>query len=498
MPAPNGFEMKKTVLFSILCLAMLSCSQKSGKEEALAAHNTVERIKDEWAKVEKPIEIIVTERTKEELEAIGSIGVFLSGNPEETAREFHFDGESFKPATPVFADSTVHPVVFYPFKSGLHPSDTIKVKMPMGAVLTGSYESTTQTNEKIQVKMKLKDLTALLRLKLKSDNISDILNGVEVTTPRGVVVTHRKPFNGEWLETRASQSVRSVLTDCMLNNGRHHDFHLVPDENSSDVTIGLNVNGKFMYVETTLPPLRAGSITELHLSLTKGKLNIGSSWVDTKHSFCDLPEIRTDSIRNLNFLQKDGTVSETHNDQSIALVIETDGVHGKAVALKDFEAGMVFRGRNFSTGHIMPTVDGQFSEGCFNPNRMENEMENAIAFNSGVRYSGKCAFGYQNGSLLTGTIITDCDLDVLESFAGMAVLRTAYIPSVFELAQFSQFLSKYKEKMPEVFEMPDGFYTTSCESSEHTYYAVNPVTCRISAYNSKAYPSSRLRLYYLF
>lgn len=498
MPVPNGFEMKKTVLFPILCLAMLSCSHQPGKEDALTAHNTVERIKDEWAKVEKPLEIVVTGRTKEELEAIGSIGVFLSDNPEETAKEFHFDGESFKPATPVLADSTVHPVVFYPFRSGLHPSDTIEMKMPMGAVLAGSYESTTQSNEKIHVKMKLRDLTALLRLKLKSDNISDILNGVEVTNPRGVVVTHRKPFNGEWLETRASRSVRSVLTDCMLNNGRHHDFHLVPDESSSDVTIGLHVNGTFIYVETTLPPLRAGSITELHLSLAKGKLNIGSSWVDTRHPFCDLPEARTDSIRNLNFLQKDGTVSETHNGQSIALVIETDGAHGKAVALKDFEAGMVFRGRDFSTGHIMPTVDGQFSEGCFNPNCKGNEKENAIAFNSGVRYSGKCAFGYRNGSLLTGAIITGCDLDVLETFVGTAVLRTAYIPSVFELAQFSQFLSRYKGKMPDVFEMPDGFYTTSCESSEHTYYTVNPVTCRISAYNSKEYPTSRLRLYYLF
>lgn len=310
MPVPNGFEMKETVLLTILCLAMLSCSHKPGKEDALTAHNTVERIKDEWSKVEKPLEIIVTERTKDELEAIGSIGVFLSDNPEETAKEFHFDGESFKPVTPVLADSTVHPVIFYPFQSGLHPSDTIEMKMPMGAVLSGSYESTTQSNEKTHVKMKLRDLTALLRLKLKSDNISDILNGVEVSNPHGVVVTHRKPFNGEWLETRAAQSVRSVLTDCMLNNGRHHDFHLVPDESSSDVTIGLNVNGRFIYVETTLPPLRAGSITELHLSLVKAKLNIGSSWVDTRHPFCDLPEVRTDSIKNLNFLQKDGTISK--------------------------------------------------------------------------------------------------------------------------------------------------------------------------------------------
>lgn len=498
MPVPNGFEMKETVLLTILCLAMLSCSHKPGKEDALTAHNTVERIKDEWSKVEKPLEIIVTERTKDELEAIGSIGVFLSDNPEETAKEFHFDGESFKPVTPVLADSTVHPVIFYPFQSGLHPSDTIEMKMPMGAVLSGSYESTTQSNEKTHVKMKLRDLTALLRLKLKSDNISDILNGVEVSNPHGVVVTHRKPFNGEWLETRAAQSVRSVLTDCMLNNGRHHDFHLVPDESSSDVTIGLNVNGRFIYVETTLPPLRAGSITELHLSLVKAKLNIGSSWVDTRHPFCDLPEVRTDSIKNLNFLQKDGTISETHNNQSIALVTETDGVHGKAVALKDFEAGMVLRGHNFSTGHIMPTVDGQFSEGCFHPNLMEKEKENAVAFNTGVRYSEKCAFGYRNGSMLTAAIVTDSDPDVLETFAGKAVLRTAYIPSVFELAQFSQFLSKYRGKMPEVFEIPDGFYTTSCESSEHTYYAVDPVTCRISAYNSKAYPISKLRLFYLF
>ncbi|MCM1312902.1 MAG: hypothetical protein NC206_04475 [Bacteroides sp.] len=490
--------MKKAILLPTLCLMLFSCSQKSGKEEALTALNTVERVKDEWAKVEKPLEIIVTERTKEELAAIGSIGVFLSDNQEETAREFHFDGESFKPVTPVLADSTVRPVIFYPFQTGLHPSDTVEVRTPMGAVLSGSYVSTTQTNEKIHVKMKLKDLAALLRLKIQSDNISDILNGVEVINPRGVVVTHRKPFNGEWLETRAAQSVRSVLTECMLNNGRHHDFHLVPNESPGDVTVGLQVNGKYLYVKTTLPPLRAGSITELHLSLAKAKLSIGSSWVDTRHPFCDLPETQTDSVKSLQFLQKDGTISETYNDQSIAIVMETDGVHGKAVALKDSERGMVFRESDFSTGLILPTVDGQFCEGCFNPNRMENGHENTIAFNPSVKYSEKCALGHRNGCRLTGSILMDCDLDVLDIFVDMAVLRTAYIPSVFEMAQLSLFLSKYENRLPDVFEMPEGFYTTSCESSEHTYYAVNPVTCRISAYNSKAYPTSKLRLYYLF
>ncbi len=491
--------MKPSAILAIAVLFVCSCSGNKEQNDALAAHNTVEKVKEEWAKVEKPLSITIIDRDKEELEAIGSIGVFLSDNPEDIAKEFRFDGESFKPVNAVNVDSTVIPVVIYPFRPGLHPNDSIKTDNEIGASLIGIYESTEQTIDNINVRMKLKEITALLRLKIKSDSITDVLEGIEINCERGIAASHFRPFNGEWIETRATRNIRTCLTNCMLNNGRHHDFHMIPTNESGEIVIGVKVNGHYVYVGTTIPPMRAGSITELRLTLSKGKVNIGSSWVDTKHPFAKETVETGDSIKPLKYLKTDGSVTGTYDDRCIAIVIDTDGKHGKAVSLTDIPMGMMFKGKDFSTGIILPTVDGQFNEGCFKPGANRNsESEKVIAFNPNVRYSAKCAFGHRNGGLLTSTIVANCNLDVLDVFTELAALGTTYIPTVYELAWLSFFLEKNKDSLPAEFEMPEGFYTTCCESGNDTYYSVDIENCKVSAHNSKLYPNTNLRLFYLF
>ncbi len=499
MRVQKGFSMKPTTILPILALVFFSCSGNMEQNGALVARDTAEKVKEKWLKVEKPLTITVIGRDKDELEDIGSIGVFLSDNPEEIAKEFRFDGESFKPVNAVYVDSTVIPVVIYPFRPGLHPNDSIKTDTEIGASLIGIYESTEQTKDSINVKMKLKEITALLKLKIKSDSITDVLEGIEVNCERGIAASHFRPFNGEWIETRATRNIRTCLTNCMLNNGRHHDFHMIPTEESGEIVIGVKVNGHYVYVGTTIPPMRAGSITELRLTLSKGKVNIGSSWVDTKHPFSKETVETTDSIQPLKYLKTDGSVTGTYDDRCIAIVIETDGKHGKAVSLTDLPIGMMFKGRDFSTGIILPTVDGQFNEGCFKPGAIrDSESEKIIAFNPNVRYSAKCAFGHRNGGLLTSTIIANCNLDVLDAFTELAALGTAHIPTVYELAWLSFFLEKNNDSLPSEFEMPEGFYTTCCESGNDTYYSVDIRSGRVSAFNSKQYPGTNLRLFYLF
>lgn len=325
MSAQKEFNLTIPVISIIVPLMMCSCTGNTANTDSLPAHNTMEKIREEWSRVEKPLVITVTERSRAELEAIGSIGVFLTDSPEETALEFHFDGEKFSPLTPVTVDSTVTPVAVYPYRAGLHPGDSIEAAGNIGTFFVGIHESTTQTNENINVKMRLKDITAMLRLEIRSDSIGDILDGIELKCNHGIAASHMRPFNGEWIETRAARSIRTVLTDCMVNNGRYHDFHMVPTSESGELTIGLKVNGRFVYVSTTVPPMREGSITELRLSISTGRLNIGSSWVDTKHPFCKENKEQADSIKVLNFLQNDGTITGTCDDKSIAMVIETDG-----------------------------------------------------------------------------------------------------------------------------------------------------------------------------
>jgi hypothetical protein len=71
---------------------------------------------------------------------------------------------------------------------------------------------------------------------------------------------------------------------------------------------------------------------------------------------------------------------------------------------------------------------------------------------------------------------------------------TAYLPSLYEMARLSIEL----HKLPEAFQQPEGFYATCCESGNDTYYAIDPRQYLISAYNSKAYPTTKVRLFYLF
>lgn len=491
--------MKYTAILSIVMILICSCSGNKGNDNTLTAHNTVERVREEWSRVEKPLSITVIDRDKDELEAMGSIGVFLSDNPEETVREFRFDGETFRPVNAVNVDSTVVPVVIYPYRPGIHPNDSIDADSEIGVAYIGIYSSTSQTSDNINVKMKLKEITALLRLKIKSDSITDVLEGIDVNCEKGIAASHFRPFNGEWIETRATRSLRTVLTGCMVNNGRHHDFNMIPTEEAGEITIGVKVNGHYLSVGTIIPPMRAGSITELRLTISSGKLNIGSSWVDTRHSFTKPASKVNADVQPLQYLRTDGTITVNYDDKCIAIVIDTDGKHGKAVALADVPVGMMFKGSDFSTGIAFQTVDGQFSEGCFTPGTMQGcEGENKVAFNPNVRYSSKCALAHRNGGVLTSILIANCNLDVLEIFTTEAKLGTAYIPTVFELACLSFFLEKNKDTLPAEFLMPEGFYTTCCESGSNTFYSVDIINQKISAHNSKLYPNTNLRLFYLF
>lgn len=499
MRVQKGFNMGHLAILSILSILVCSCSGNKGKNDALSVHSTVEKVREEWAKVEKPLVITVIDRDKDELEAIGSIGVFLSDNPEETVREFRFDGETFRPVNAMNVDSTVIPVVVFPYRPGLHPNDSIKTDSETGAALIGIYDSTVQTPDNINVKMKLKEITALLRLKIKSDSITDVLEGIDVNCEKGIAASHMHPFKGEWIETRATRNLRSVLTNCMVNNGRCHDFHMIPTDESGEIVIGVKVNGRYLSVATVIPPMRAGSITELRLTISGGRLNIGSSWVDTRHPFTKTAKEANTDVHPLLYLRSDGTITEIYDEKCIAIIIDTDGTHGKAVALSDIPGGMMFKGMDFSTGIAFQTVDGQFREGCFTPGTMQGSgSENKIAFNPNVRYSSKCALAHRNGGVQTGILISDCNLEVLEMFTTHAKLGTAYIPTVFELACLSFFLEKNKDTLPAEFLMPEGFYTTCCESGSETFYSVDIVNQKISAHNSKLYPNTNLRLFYLF
>jgi hypothetical protein len=472
---------------------LTACSKSSEHQDSLAAHNTAEKVKEVWVKQTKPIEIQVVDRTKEELQAIGKIGVWL--NNDETPTEFSFDGESFKPATEILVDSTVIVRAEYPFRANAHIGDTIRISQPLGHLMYGDQLSITNLDDKIMAKIEMKDITALLRIKLKSDNIEDILNFINIGDL--TLVNECKEHPNGVLRISASRANANQYFDCPLNNGMTHDFFMLSVNKSQEARFTIQVNGKDYRVTTTIPPLRSGSITELHLVLNKGKLTVGSSWVDTKYPFEEQKKAMPDSIKVGHFLQKNGSISTVYNDESIAMVIESNGKHGRAIALKDNDGAISFGRKQFQTGQIFETVDGKSKEGCFY-SKKKAEAENLIQFAPKVVYTPQSAFGERNGAGLSMKILDNCSEEARKQFEDAAGFGTAYIPSLFELASLAQELMVYADNMPKEFIMPDGYYMSSCESGAATFYALNLNEFRISAYNSKAYPNTKTRLFYLF
>ncbi len=482
------------ILTFVLLLA--GCSGNTRNGDTLSAHHTAEKVKDVWSKMSKPLEIEVTGRTEAELGAIGSLAVWLDGMEGGKAVEFRFDGKVFKPSSPVMADSTASPLVCYPFLPSLHPADTVAVSHPLGERLAGQIQSVTQTNDKTKITMKMEELTALLRLILKSDNISDVMQVLEIQGDRVATAGFLIPLKGKLYGRQSdTDKVCSVLSDCLLNNGMPHDFNLIPTEDSGEIHITLKVNGKELSISTTLPPLRRGSITELRLHVRDGKLSLGSSWVDTRHPFEKPPVAGTDSVKAGYFLQRDGTLSPKSDGNSLAWVIKTDGRHGKAVALDDNSTCNRFRKKSFRTGHIFDTADGRLREGYFG---QAQEEEDRIVFSPRIRYPGSCALGFDDGATLTQAILRSADGHALKNFQDKRVLPSAYIPSLAEMARLAHHLEKHRDSLPPFFKMPEGTYATSCESGADTFYSIDMDGWFITAYNSKEHGDMKTRLFYLF
>ena len=115
---------------------------------------------------------------------------------------------------------------------------------------------------------------------------------------------------------------------------------------------------------------------------------------------------RVDSVEVGHYLQKDGGICPQRDSNSIAMVVETDGRHGKAVALRDSEGRYCYSGKVLTSGKTFQTIDGKRKEGVINPRQTDEIVdENKLIFTSGMPYGEQCAFGYADGADLTQRLI---------------------------------------------------------------------------------------------
>lgn len=349
-------------------------------------------------------------------------------------------------------------------------------------------------------RFKLASSVAALQIVTESDDVRDILERLRIFGDGLATSGTYKPYSGEWSDVARGGYIEANTTNCLMSNGREHNIYLVPMAEATPIQVFATINGKEMSVKTTLPPMVAGSLTRLNLRKEGLTLKISGSWVATKRpiAFSDIHQV--DTVKPGNYLRSDGYVVAERDPKCVAMVVETDGRHGKAVALADSESE--YKWLNYTSGIVFPTINGERKEGKINPGSADNiPADSRIVFTPKVSYSPTTALGYADGAELTSKLMAAfshpdeaCMLMEAQRHPG------GYIPSVAELAQLYYYFNPLKGRYDwtESLTAPEGQYLTSSESSATTVYLFDFGQGVITGSSSKQYTKARLRLFYLF
>lgn len=500
-------------LFILIGTLLLSaCSRQTQTQHSLEAQQTAEKTREQWDNAKRSFEVSIEGLSMQEVETLSSIGIYA--NPKDATEEesVAFLGTAFikngngiyqtSDRNAVATDSTAQLYVCYPYRRGLKDKDTILLNAPFGENLYGR-EVQREFGRTVSVKVDMVSAMALLRITCGSNDVQDWLGGLTITGERIYTRAMYLPYQGRWFGMTADGSVNVRQADCLLNNGRSFDYYLIPTETAGTVAIHAKINQQNYAVKTTLPPLRAGSLTQINLQKTSDGLSVNSSWVDTRHAIIGNNRIsEVDTVKVGHYLQKGGYISNKRDTSSVAIVIETDGKRGKAVALEDSEGKFCFGTGSLTSGKVFATIDGKRKEGIVNPRRaQEVDDTDKIIFKPGIPYDTDYALGYTNGAELTTLLI---EKSQMKDASGKMIDETqrhpgSYVPSLAEMvALYYQLRCSEEGASWRQFTIPSGEYLTSTESTSHSFYMMDMENGIITGTASKQYAKKQLRLFYLF
>lgn len=502
-------------VFLMICIGLLlaSCGGERQPKPTVAAIESGEKTRMEWQKARKPIKVCI-EGMEATNPAWPHLGVYMDVStaiPEErqalAGAMFTRKGDVYVSANrhALTSDTTATVSVCYPFRKGLGTNDTLRLIAPFDENLYG-VETRRIIGTTIQPTFRLQSSMALLRIVCEGDDLRDRLDGITLIGDDIYTEGGYQPYTGRWFDKKANGSLQAGSTDCLLNNGRKHDLYLIPTETACSVTIIIRINGKDHVLRTMLPPLTAGSMTHLSIRKDNEGVAINSSWVEPERSLAyKFRMMPVDSVQTGHYLQRDGTIQAKRDTLSMAVVMETDGKHGKAVALSDCPGSFVFSGNGVSSGRRFPTIDGKRKEGIVNPTTGIGEDDKVI-YKPGMPYSSDCALGYTDGATLTQGLVEADGQTKRNSPLGRRTMlqETArhpggYVPSLGELAKLYYLLecakpSTLKGMIPPL----QGEYLTCSESGKETFYLMDFSHGIVTGRLSKRYTQAKLRLFYLF
>ncbi|WP_373111600.1 hypothetical protein [Bacteroides caccae] len=500
-------------LFLSSALLLAACGERQATKSAtVEAQQTAGKIRQVWATACRPLTI-----TLEGMEAgLPGIGVYMHLTDATDTERNAFYGVPFiydngryvaQEHHTVTADTLAAIYACFPYRQGLAADDSLVLAAPFGENLYG-VETARHTGKEISVEMDWHSSMVLLGIGCESDRLQERLDGLALTGENLYEQAVYQPYLGKWRPVGKGGTLNATDADCLLNNGRKHDFYLVPTDTEGAVTIAATIDGHPYAVRTTLPPMQAGSLVRLNLRKGKEGLAVNGSWVETRRKLRYQPVQRVDSVEVGHYLQKDGRICPQRDSNSIAMVVETDGRHGKAVALRDSEGRYCYSGKVLTSGKTFQTIDGKRKEGVINPRQTDEIVdENKLIFTSGMPYGEQCAFGYADGADLTQRLIDKYRqtehayrrngglLARKEMLAEVEQHPGSYVPSLAELAQLY-----HHRQLGETVgcEPMRGEYLTVSESSDKTFYLIDMENGIVTGTLSKQYASLRLRLFYLF
>ena len=499
----------------MICIGLLlaSCGGERQPQSTVAAIESSEKTRMEWQKARKPVAIRI-EGMKGTSPAWSQLGVYMDVSTTTPEERQAFAGVVFTRKGDVYVSGDRHAVtsdttatihIGYPYRKGLGTNDTLRLTAPFGENLYG-VESHRNIGNAIQPTFRLQSSMALLRIVCESDDLRDRLDGITLIGDEVYTEARYQPYTGRWFDKKANGSLQAGSTDCQLNNGRKHDLYLIPTETACSVTIVVRINGKDHALRTMLPPLMAGSMT--HLSIRKGSegVAINGSWVETGRDLGYEHRIMpVDSVQTGHYLQRNGTIQAERDTHSIAVVVETDGKHGKAVALSDCDGLFVFANSHTASGKQFPTIDGTRKEGIINPTNSV-QMDDKIIFKPGMPYPDDCALGYSDGASLTqGLLEANIQNKQGSPFGRQTMLQEVarnpggYVPSLGELAKLYYLLECDKSSsLKGLIASLQGEYLTCSESGKDTFYLMDFSHGIVTGGLSKRYAQAKLRLFYLF
>jgi len=494
-------------------LLLVSCGErKATKSVTVEAQQTAGKIRQSWATAYRPLTI-----TLDEMETgAPDIGVYmhLTDGTKREQNAFHgvpfiYDNECYvaQEHNAVTADTLAAVYACLPYHPGLTTDDSLVLTAPFGENLYG-VETARHIGKEIAVEMDWRSSMVLLGIGCESDWLKERLDGLTLMGENLCEQAVYQPYLGKWQPVRKHGTLNATDADCLLNNGRRHDFYLVPTDAESTVTIAATIDGRPYAVRTTLPPMQAGSLVRLNLRKSKEGLAVSGSWVETRRKLHYGPVQRVDSVKVGHYLQKNGGICAQRDSNSIAVVVETDGRHGKAVALHDSEGRYCHSGKGLNAGKTFQTIDGKRKEGVINPRQAdETSDENKLIFTSEMPYGEQCAFGYADGTGLTQRLLNQYRQAEYahgrnESlFARKEMLSEverhpgSYVPSLAELARLYH---RWQLGETTDCEPMRGEYLTVSESSDKTFYLIDMENGIVTGTLSKQYAGLRLRLFYLF